>query len=347
MLICIHEKAEVYGKQSSTSITIYNEIERTRSYNIPCRFVDNIRKQSALAMEIKDPKDDVIELNVGGTIMATKRSTLCQVKDSFLASMFGGSWDETKMARDKDDRVFLDFNPKYFAVILDYLREKAFTTSEAPLALSRFAPEEVESFIKLVDYLGLSLNEMRKLPTTEAFELQYGPAKVDENGAVAMTNNMQVHCSNGRVFGKNIYDRGVFRIKLKFEEMNFFDGVTEVRIGIVKEKLESDKEDDFSSPVAFCGWGITRPVLSGDQSLKRYNSASGEIEADVILERTYAFERDKMVELILNCDAAKLYLNTEDCCQFYVDLPKLTRYRLMVQYIYGDFKIRIVDFHNS
>ena len=300
-------------------------------------------------MEIKDPKDDVIELNVGGTIMATKRSTLCQVKDSFLASMFGGSWDETKMARDKDGRVFLDFNPKYFTVILDYLREKAFTTSESPLALCRFAPEEVESFIKLVDYLGLSLNEMRKLPTTEEFELQYGAAKVDENGAVAMTNNM-VGCNNSGVFGKNIYERGVFRIKLKLEKMNFYDGVTEVRIGIVKEKLENDKEDDFSSPVAFCGWGITRPVLSGDQSLKRYNCASGEIDtelADVILERTYAFKGGKMVELILNCDAAKLYLNTEDCCQFYVDLPKLTRYRLMVQYIYGDFKIRIVDFHNS
>ncbi|CAB4010773.1 Chaperone dnaK2 [Paramuricea clavata] len=299
-------------------------------------------------MEIKDPKDDVIELNVGGTIMATKRSTLCQVKDSFLTSMFGGSWDETKMARDKDGHVFLDFNPKYFAVILDYLREKAYTTSEAPLALSRFAPEEVESFIKLVDYLGLSLNEMRKLPTTEEFELQYGAAKVDENGAVAMTKNM-VHCNNaGGVFGKNIYERGVFRIKLNLEKMNFLDGDTEVRIGMVKEKLENDKEDYFSSPVAFCGWGITRPVRGRDHELlKRYNSGKIDTEADVILEREYAFKGGKMVELILNCDAAKLYLNTEGCYQFHVDLPKLTRYRLMVQYIYGDFKIRIVDFHNS
>ena len=34
--------------------------------------------------------DDVISLNVGSEIMTTTRSTLCQVENSLLASMFSG-----------------------------------------------------------------------------------------------------------------------------------------------------------------------------------------------------------------------------------------------------------------
>jgi hypothetical protein len=41
---------------------------------------------------MENTNDDVIELNVGGQRMATKRSTLCQIKGSLLASMFGGRW---------------------------------------------------------------------------------------------------------------------------------------------------------------------------------------------------------------------------------------------------------------
>jgi hypothetical protein len=34
--------------------------------------------------------DDVVSLNVGGTSLATRRSTLCSVPGSLLAAMFSG-----------------------------------------------------------------------------------------------------------------------------------------------------------------------------------------------------------------------------------------------------------------
>ena len=125
------------------------------------------------------------------------------------------------MALDKDGRVFLDFNPNYFAVILDYLREKAFTTSEAPMAFSKITPEEVESFCKLVDYLGLSLDEMwlPKFPKTEAFQFHSAGIKLAENGAVANSTSLK----SCRVVGQNIYERGVSRIKLIFDERPYFN----------------------------------------------------------------------------------------------------------------------------
>ena len=290
---------------------------------------------------------DVIELNVGGKLMATKRSTLCQVKDSFLASMFGGSWDETKRALDKDGRVFLDFNPKHFAVILDYLREKAFTTSESALILPKIAQEEVESFCILIDYLGLSLDDMRlpKFSKTEAFEFQSGPCggfKLEENGTVINATSELMERSEFRVVGQNIYERGVFRIKLKLEKMSFYkdSGVSVVRIGMIKEKLDNDKISDLSSPLVFYGWGVWR------EDLKMYSGKMTGTQCQKISEWR-DFRQVQMVELILDCDAAKLYLNTKDGDQFNVDLPKWTKYRLMIQCEGGDFKIRIVDFHKG
>jgi hypothetical protein len=290
-------------------------------------------------MEVETREDDVIkviELNVGGTIMATKRSTLCQVKDSFLASMFGGSWNGTKMARDKDGRVFLDFNPNHFAVILDYLRVKAFTTSEAPLALSKIAHEEVESFCKLVDYLGLSLDELRlpKFPMSEAFEFHSAGIKLEENGAVADSTSLE----SCRVVGQNIYERGVFRIKLNLGRPSFnLETPDEVGIGMIKEKLESEKKNDFSSPVFFYGWGICKTQLKVYSS-KVTDNQTIPMKSQCIRD---AFE---MVELVLDCDAAKLYLNTKNGEQYHVDLPKWTKYRLMIKMGYNVIsKIRIVE----
>ena len=57
-------------------------------------------------------QDDVIELNVGGEIMATTRSTLCQVEGSLLASMFSGRWED-KLCKDKQRNYFLDLDQPF------------------------------------------------------------------------------------------------------------------------------------------------------------------------------------------------------------------------------------------
>ena len=104
------------------------------------------------AVEVSD--DDIINLNVGGKKMTTKRSTLCQVEGSLLASMFSGRWEDS-LTRDEDGRIFFDFNPQYFVYILDYLRARTIATAENPAPLPKVAEDQVKHFSNLVEYLGL------------------------------------------------------------------------------------------------------------------------------------------------------------------------------------------------
>ena len=113
----------------------------------------NEEKKQMQAIVTKD--DDIIHLNVGGQKFTTERSTLCQVEGSLFATMFSGRWEDS-VKRDQDGAVYLDFNPLYFAVILDYLRAKKFTTSENPATVPNIPEDQVKNFNILVKYLGLS-----------------------------------------------------------------------------------------------------------------------------------------------------------------------------------------------
>jgi hypothetical protein len=113
----------------------------------------NAEKQRMKAVEVSD--NDIIHLNVGGHKLTTKRSTLCQVEGSLLASMFSGRWEDS-LERDKDGAIFFDFNPQYFLVILEYLRAKKIATPGHPAPLPKVAEDQAESFNNLLGYLGLS-----------------------------------------------------------------------------------------------------------------------------------------------------------------------------------------------
>lgn len=69
----------------------------------------------------KDNENDIIKLNVGGTIFTTSRKTLCSVKNSFLDAMFNGTW-KGNIDKDKDGNPFLDINPDIFSILLDAIR---------------------------------------------------------------------------------------------------------------------------------------------------------------------------------------------------------------------------------
>jgi len=64
--------------------------------------------------------EEVIELNVGGQLFTTFKSTLLKAKDSMLFAMFSGNL--TPCIKDKNGRYFLDRPPKPFELILDCLR---------------------------------------------------------------------------------------------------------------------------------------------------------------------------------------------------------------------------------
>ena len=82
----------------------------------------NLEKEIALMNTLGEGSHDLVHLNVGGKLMTVKRSTLCQHKGSMLANMFSGRWEQS-LDRDEKNRVFFDFIPEHFQLILNHLRD--------------------------------------------------------------------------------------------------------------------------------------------------------------------------------------------------------------------------------
>jgi hypothetical protein len=98
-------------------------------------------------------KTDVIRLNVGGEIMMTTRETLTRVPKSILSIMFNGRW-ENKLETDKNDNIFLDFNPIVFRHLLDQLQ--LFDTNTLNTISFPSDPSLVVPFRKMIRKLGLN-----------------------------------------------------------------------------------------------------------------------------------------------------------------------------------------------
>lgn len=63
--------------------------------------------------------DSVVNLNVGGSLYTTSRSTLCLYPDSMLGAMFKGTMPTTK---DAEGRYLIDRDGPIFGIVLDFLR---------------------------------------------------------------------------------------------------------------------------------------------------------------------------------------------------------------------------------
>ncbi|CAH0391876.1 unnamed protein product [Bemisia tabaci] len=64
---------------------------------------------------------DIVHLNVGGTRFSTSRQTLMLVPDSFFTALLSGRISSLK---DETGAIFIDRDPKTFAIILNYLRTR-------------------------------------------------------------------------------------------------------------------------------------------------------------------------------------------------------------------------------
>ncbi|XP_072513456.1 potassium channel tetramerisation domain containing 12.2 [Salminus brasiliensis] len=70
----------------------------------------------------RDALPELVELNVGGQVYVTRRSTLVSVPDSLLGRMFGQQ-SAAELSTDTKGRFFLDRDGFLFRYILDYLRD--------------------------------------------------------------------------------------------------------------------------------------------------------------------------------------------------------------------------------
>lgn len=99
--------------------------------------------------------NDILEINVGGALISTKRSTLLATpEDSVLNAMFSGRWDES-LSRDASGRIFLDVTPQLFAIILSHLRAICLAHRSTALSPPEVPKEFRQEFDALVEYFGL------------------------------------------------------------------------------------------------------------------------------------------------------------------------------------------------
>ena len=286
------------------------------------------------AVEVSD--DDIINLNVGGKKMTTKRSTLCQVEGSLLASMFSGRWEDS-LARDEDGRIFFDFNPQYFVYILDYLRARTIASAENPAPFRpKLAEDQVKHFGDLVEYLGLgdgivvSVGESNEIVPTEIappekFNLHSTGVTIQEDGKVAVNS-----AGHKYVLGVNTYQRGIVRRKLKIESFRNNDWMV---VGVVKADVVPLNDNSYNCPGSY-GW------ILGSSSWQGVFKAGSLTQDNTLRNLT---KQGDTVELLLDCDAAKLSLHLPTGQQFHIDLPKSQTWRLHVNLHGANDKIRIVE----
>nr|XP_006819271.1 PREDICTED: BTB/POZ domain-containing protein KCTD6-like [Saccoglossus kowalevskii] len=70
-------------------------------------------------MRLSVPDDEIVNLNVGGTLYSTTRSTLTRYPDTMLGAMFSGRMPSLK---DAQGNYFIDRNGDMFKYILEFLR---------------------------------------------------------------------------------------------------------------------------------------------------------------------------------------------------------------------------------
>jgi hypothetical protein len=273
------------------------------------------------AVEVSD--NDIIELNVGGHKLTIKRSTLCQVEGSLLASMFSGRWEDS-LERDQDGVIFFDFNPQYFLVILDYLRAKKIATPENPATLPKVPEDQAKNFHNLLEYLGLSdeIVPAEKVPS-EKFDAHSSGVTLEEGGTVA------VHgpgADNRYVLGENIYQQGIVSLKLKLES---FKNNNWMFVGVAKANVVPPNNTSHTWPGSY-GWTL------GTIGRK---AKEGSFTIDNALSNVT--KQGDTVELVLDCDAAKLSLHLPTGQQFHIEIPKSQTWRLNVNMLNANDRLYI------
>ena len=283
----------------------------------------NAEKERMKALAVND--NDIIHLNVGGQKLTTKRSTLCQVKNSLLATMFSGRWEES-LERDQDGAVFLDFNPQYFVLILDYLREKRIAQPGKPIPLPKVANDQSERFNNLLQYLGLS-NEIvsKDIMRSEKFGPHSPGVTVHEGRKVAVNGPNE---ERAYALGENVYQQGIVKLKLKLESLEKNNWMF---VGIVKTDAVPEDNQSFQWHGSY-GW-----------ALGKYGKEwkSGLYTEETALHRVIG--QGDTVELVLNCEVTKLSLHLHTGQQFHMEIPKSQTWRLNVNLLGGNDKIRIIN----
>jgi len=104
-----------------------------------------LEEEKRVMKEYVGKVDEIVEINVGGQRFTTTRTTLTSIKGSMLESMFSGRWT---IQTDKTGAYFIDRDPKFFGLILNFLRD--------PSIDIQMDEYQMKLFRKEVEFYGLT-----------------------------------------------------------------------------------------------------------------------------------------------------------------------------------------------
>jgi len=101
--------------------------------------------------------NDVLKINIGGTIVSVLRRTLTAIPGSMLASKFSGRWDDS-IERDADGNFYIDQDYEMFWYVIHHLRNMANGDGVIPQKSPKIRDGEkfqTIDFYRMLEYYGL------------------------------------------------------------------------------------------------------------------------------------------------------------------------------------------------
>ena len=230
---------------------------------------------SSFCLSVED--DPIILLNVGGSHMATRQSTLTRIPNTVLALACATPWSET-ITHDGDGRLFFDCDPNIFQYLLNQLREWSSTTKVFELPRNEI---DRQRFRLLCCQLNFNPDLIDGIHRYEKFNKLCGDVLLDDKSFIA------VHAGSYRYAecrGLNVYSSGINRIKLtlKHDPIDKYN----IFIGIIWSGTPM-QERSFESPTAY-GWtGRKQVYLKGmPSSVQGYGGYDSDMCTNDIIELT-------------------------------------------------------------
>ena len=209
---------------------------------------------------------------------------------------------------------------------MEYLRAKI-ATPEHPAPLPKVPEDQAESFNNLLEYLGLSdeIVPAEKVPSEKFNQHSSTRVTLREGGTVAVHGPNNGH---SYVLGENVYQQGIVRFKMKLES---FQNNYWMFVGMAKADVVPPNNNSQSWPGSY-GWGL-------GQNGQVWKDGSATID-NALKNLT---KQGDTVELVLDCDAAKLSLHLPTGQQFHIEIPRSQTWRLNVNLFRANDKLRIMN----
>jgi len=141
--------SEQIGRIESALATMRLELDREAT-DLKEQRAEVERQRASLeeerrVMALRVQRSEIVSVNVGGTHFQTLRSTLCRFPGSMIEAMFS-RWE---LPMDDEGRAFIDRDPRFFACLLNFLRDPS-----APIDLP--GADDVVGLRREAEYFGLT-----------------------------------------------------------------------------------------------------------------------------------------------------------------------------------------------